>query len=779
MLAAVIFTGLFCLFWFCLPGEFFQVDYSTILLDRQGRLLSATIAEDEQWRFPPRLAIPVKFKKLLILFEDKRFYNHPGVDPLAVLRALWQNVRAKEVVSGASTLTMQVIRLSRKKSNRTVGEKLIEMLMAARLEFRLNKEEILGLFASYAPFGGNVVGLDAASWRYFGREPELLSWAESALLAVLPNNPGLIHPGRNREVLKQKRDRLLDCLFEEGIIDKTGCSLAKNENIPPKPKPLPMWAPHLLFQVQQHTSEQAPIRTTLDRSVQMRAVEVLERHHQHLKGSGIHNAAALILEVESGQVLAYVGNVGDFSKGSHGNQVDIIRSLRSTGSLLKPLLYAAMLEQGEILPSQLVADIPTRYSGFIPENISRTYEGAVPAYRALARSLNIPAVRMLGAFGVDRFLAYLKNLGMSTLHRPAQEYGLSLILGGAEGTLWELTSIYASLARCVCQYPANLTQAMATFHPGCYRVGHEFIPKNYMEKPLGAAACWLTLKAMVEVERPGVENAWRDFGSSQRIAWKTGTSFGLRDGWAIGVTPRYAIGVWVGNGDGEGRPGLKGSRTAAPILFDLYNMLDKGEWFRRPDLVLVPIKVCADSGYIAGEHCREFKYIDAPGAGTAIQTAPCPYCRLVHLDGSLKWRVNSSCERVSLIQTRKWFVLPPAMEWYYRKKHSDYIPLPSLREDCLYYSTSDRANSISILYPSQYSKIYIPREFESLRSKTVFKAAHRDHGTVIYWHLDSQYMGSTSDMHQMSFCPVPGEHLLTLVDERGERVQRWFTILSK
>jgi penicillin-binding protein 1C len=791
------------LFWFSLPTPLFDEPVSTVLLDRNGELLGASIAEDEQWRFPPTAAVPEKFVRAITCYEDRRFFYHPGVDPLALARAVWQNLRSGEVVSGGSTITMQVIRLSRKGQQRTLWEKLIEMILAIRLEISMSKEEILALFASHAPFGGNVVGLEAASWRYFGRGPDKLSWSEIAMLAILPNSPSLIHPGKNRERLLLKRDKLLDRLREEGFIDPLSCDLAKQEPLPPKPHPIPMQAPHLLMRVKlsklpsrsDGNKKQGPftnpsrIRTTLEKNIQVRAAQIIQRHHEHLAENGIHNAAALIIEVENGNVLAYIGNIHEFSSAEHGNHVDVITAPRSTGSILKPLLYAGMLNAGDILPTELVPDIPTRMGGFAPQNYSRTYQGAVPAHMALARSLNVPAVRMLHAYGVDRFYGLLNRLGMTTLHRPAQDYGLSLILGGAEGTLWDITGIYAGMARSVNNFTSPQQSKKTSFSPPNYlwqqrtdthtkRVSRgDAGMKTPRQEPLEPAACWLALKAMVEVVRPAEESNWRNFASSRTIAWKTGTSYGFRDGWAIGVTPQYAVGVWVGNANGEGRAGLTGIATAAPILFELFGLLDVHGWFDPPEADLVEIEVCAKSGYRAGPYCAETKKVLAPAAGLRKQR--CPYCQIVHCDANREWRVHSQCEHIAAIRGVKWFVLPPAMEWYYKRHHSDYHPLPPYRSDCMEAMDGFVTASMSLIYPAENGLIYVPIELDGQRGRTVFEAAHRNTHATIYWHLDGEYLGATRDIHQIALAPKPGEHTITLVDENGECLQRKFAVLAK
>src|SRR5690606_34581343 len=333
-------------------------------------------------------SVPEKFAAAIVAFEDKRFYYHPGVDPISMTRALYQNIREGKVVSGGSTLTMQVIRLSRRSEGRTLLEKFIEVILATRLELRYSKAEILALYASHAPFGGNVVGLEAACWRYFNRDVHELSWGEAALLAVLPNSPALIHPGKNRDQLLLKRNALLDKLQQAGVIDEFTCSLAKEENIPDQPSALPRYARHMLQRIVRDGGAQTRVRSTLSVGVQRRVEQIVQDHHKQLAGSQIYNAAALVLDVETGEVIAYVGNTDVEETGYHGEEVDIINAPRSTGSILKPFLYAAMLDEGKLLRNTLVPDVPTVIDGFSPKNFKREFNGAVPASQALIRSLN-------------------------------------------------------------------------------------------------------------------------------------------------------------------------------------------------------------------------------------------------------------------------------------------------------------------------------------------------------------------------------------------------------
>jgi len=767
-----------CLSYLFFPVQLFDDKMSTVLEEKDGQLLGASIAADGQWRFPEETAVPEKFMLALTSYEDRRFFYHPGIDLIALSRASWQNLKAKKVVSGGSTLSMQVARLSGKASQRTVWNKLKEMLLAVRIECQYRKRSILALYASHAPYGGNVVGIGAASWRYFGKMPASLSWAESATLAILPNAPALIHPGRKRELLLKKRNRLLERLYQEGRFDKQTLNLALSEPLPDKPLSLPREAPHLLDKVKK---EMGAVRlvTTLDPALQQRLSHLVQLHGEVLQANEIHNAAAIVVRVSDGAVLAYVGNT-PAAGGDHGNEVDVIMAPRSTGSILKPLLYAGMLDAGELLPDMLVADLPMQIGGFSPKNFNRGYDGAVPASRALERSLNVPSVRMLEEYGVERFQQLLKKMGMTTLDKPSGHYGLSLILGGGEAKLWELSGVYAAMARTLRHYQDNGgLYDKEDIHPPVYSQKENTKPgttaKTTTTAPcLGAGAIYLTFKALLEVNRPDQEAEWRSFRGSRKIAWKTGTSFGFRDAWAIGTTPEYVVAVWAGNADGEGRPGLTGISAAAPLMFDIFDALPPTTWFTPPwgELVLVP--VCSQSGYRSGPDCESTDTVWVPLKG--VKTPPCPYHRIVHLDPSGKFRVNSDCEDVSRMLHVKWFVLPPAMEWYYKSGNPAYRPLPPMKAGC-----NEDANfkPMEFIFPRDVSKILIPKELDGKPGRIVFEAAHRNPGAKIHWYLDNLFLGTTTMPHQMAMNPEVGRHVVTLVDEGGGRLVKVIEVVGK
>lgn len=761
-------------FWFCLPKPLFNDPYCTVLNAADEQLLAAKIASDGQWRFPECDSVPERFEKAIIYFEDEYFYRHPGINPVSVLKAIGQNIKAGKIVRGASTLSLQVVRMSRKNKARTITQKLLEFVLALRLEMRFSKKEILNLYASHAPFGGNVVGLEAASWRYFGRSPELLSWAEAATMAVLPNAPALIYPGKNQDKLLEKRNRLLEKLLKRGIIDQLTCNLAQMEPLTGEPKPLPQLTPHLLDRVVRDGYEQQKIHSTIDRSLQNRVARIVDTHHQVLVQNEIVNAAALVIEVETGNVLAYVGNTSCDCEDA-GTQVDIITAPRSSGSILKPFLYASMQKEGMLLPKTLLSDIPTRISGFNPKNFDKKYDGAVPANNALARSLNVPAVRMLQDYGIEHFLDQLQQLQFSTINKSADYYGLSLILGGAEVTLWDLGSAYSSMARQLNHFKNYESRYdLNDLHPPKYIARKSEKPKLITDSGiLEAGPSWLTFEAISQMDRPLEGTNWQVYDSSKKIAWKTGTSYGHRDAWAVGINPDFVVAVWVGNADGEGRPGLTGASVAAPVVFDIFKIMPSSGWFETPYDDLIALPVCRESGYQASPVCEHVDTVLV--ARNGVKTAVCPYHRNIHLDKTEKYRVTSDCYRVSEMVSKSWLVLPPVMEWYYKSKNPYYRTLPPFDPRCV----SKEETSMDLIYPEPDTKIFIPRDFGGKLEKTLFIAAHRLANTTIHWHLDEEYLGSTTDIHQMEVSTDEGFHTLTLVADNGEIISRRFEVVGR
>jgi penicillin-binding protein 1C len=775
------------------PERLSRPEWSTALFDRQGQLLDLHIAADQQWRLPYQSAqLPLRYQTALLAFEDQYYFRHPGINPLSVFRAFWGNLSAGKVKSGASTITMQVARLLHGNQPRRWSQKLSETLLALQLEWHYDKAQILQLYADHAPYGGNIVGLTAASWWYFGREPAALSWAEAALLAVLPNSPGLIHPGRRADVLRHKRDQLLRKLALGGALQSVDLQLALLEPLPKKPAGWPAQSPHLLQTLRSKWPQQPLFYTDLDQQLQLQMTALLARHARTLATSGVHNAALLLIDHQQMKIRAYVGNSSHggslLDMITNGLAVDIVQRRRSTGSILKPFLYALMLDEGLITDESLLPDVPSKFGGYAPVNFDLQFRGAVKAKDALAQSLNVPAVRMLHQYGVGRFKEQLAAYGLSTITKGADHYGLSLILGGAEATLFELSRSYAAMMHLASQkppkttvpwlslqYPASSGQSLLSAKSPLPSA--DIAQQQQMELPISTGAAYLTLQTLLNVERPDSEGAWRDYVKSQKIAWKTGTSFGLRDAWAIGSNGRYTIGVWTGNADGAPAAILAGARSAGPVLFDAFRLLPDAPWLAKPFHALQQVDICANDGYRVRYQCDRGS-TELP-RNSQLQTIH-SFQQQLWLDVSGQYQLPSDCAPQESRQQQTRLILPVAMAYFYQPQHPEYRGLPPLWPGCEQLSGQlQNIQLLDLLYPSSDSQIRLPLQLDGKLGQSIFRAVHRDNKTMLYWHLDEQYLGQTTMPHQMAIQASAGQHQLVITGSDGTRLQRQFTVLGE
>lgn len=751
-LIGLILFGL--IFYWCFPSQLFNAPYSTILNDDKGGLLSAKIAKDGQWRFPDLDSVPIGLEECILHFEDEYFYAHPGVNPISIARAIGQNFTSGKRISGGSTITMQVLRMSRLNPPRTYWEKLKEMYMSVRMEFSYSKSEILKLYVSHAPYGGNVVGAEAAAWRYFNRPLHQLSWAEYATLAVLPNAPSLIRPGKNSARLKAKRDRLLKKLMMSEVIDSSTYNLSLLEGLPHKPNDLPANAYHLLEHISQKGFKGQKIQSTISGDLQILVTESLNGYVKHLQENSINNASAIVIDLETADVKAYVGNA-NFA-GANAAFVDLIQSRRSSGSILKPFLYANAIEDGLIHPTTLLRDVPVSINGFSPSNFNKRYEGVVKAEKALARSLNVPATNLLKDYGMVRFYEQLKALGFTTIDRSANNYGLTLILGGAEVSLWEVAQAYANQARKLNAFYKD----DKTVKTGLRLIGKSELSNT--AKTYDYGTWWLISKALQEVQRPGIEGGWRKYSSSRKVAWKTGTSFGFRDAWAVGYDAKYLVAIWVGNAQGEGRPGLTGVSTAAPLMFNVFQHLTAQGWFQKPETNLKFINLCEDSGLAPSPNCPTIR---VEASQHSKMPALCSYHQVIHLNEEQE-RVYKGCVSVTEMIDTSWFVLDPIVSHYYKRNHPNYYNVPPFSKKC---QQSDQ-EVLAIIYPQNRTEVIIPKNFDQQYEKVVVEATHNDIDSKLFWHLDNAYVGETKGNHQLSLEIKPGTHQLSILDEDGNQV---------
>ena len=741
-----------------LPAPLFPDDYSTVVVDETGEQLRVFLNSQEQWIFPPQdKELPAKLITAVTQFEDKRFYKHWGVDPLAVGRALVQDLRAGKIVSGASTITMQVARLAKEK-DRTVVNKLIEMIQALRLEVKYSKEEILRLYLNHAPYGGNIKGYQAAAQRYFGKEAADLTWGQASLLAVLPNSPSLINPNRGREKLKTKRNRLLDKLQRKGIIDETTCQLAQAEEIPQGEQAFDLAAPHLARRLN-NKYKQDVIKTTINKDLQQQSTQLVQKYMQKLQQQGVNNCAVLIADTKTGQVKSYIGS-NDYFDHQHSGKIDGVQMKRSSGSILKPFLYAGAMDQGLIIPPSKIEDIPNSYGAYSPYNADNDFAGVVTARKALVNSLNAPAVSLLDQYGVQEFYDLLEEAGITTLFREAEAYGLPLALGGAEIKVWDIAALYRGLGNYGHFSGLEVMQSEDEL----------FTTVDQAQQLITPGAAYLTLDIIDDLKRPGADYFWRNYASQYRIAWKTGTSYGNRDAWAVGTSPEWTIAVWVGNFNGQENQKISGLNAAAPLFFELFNSLDKDyyqDFFAKPKDDLEEIKVSAQTGYRLSDKIMEQDLADLTTAVAPKNAKPLrysPYEEIVYTNQAQTKEVCSRCwERNDLTKSLQ-VVYPPQVVAYLSKRGNNvYTTLPH-RADC---PTVSNNNPIEFIYPQQDSIISIPRGSDGNYQKVTFKVAHSGQNSKLFWYLDQEYLGTTKGSHQKLLLPASGEHQLHVVDGAG------------
>lgn len=750
---------------------------STVLEDKHGELLSAQIASDGQWRFPMMDSLPDKFVKCITTYEDKRYFHHFGIDPIAIFRAIRQNIMAGKIVSGGSTLTMQVMRMAYRNQRRTVAQKLKEAFKAIRLEAQYSKSRILKIYATHAPFGGNIVGLETASWKYYNKSPHDLSWAQMATLCVLPNAPSIIRMDRNTDRLLRKRNSLLKRLAKENIIDEIDLELSLSEELNYGHYRLPHLAPHLLARAKKETHK-GRLKTTLDASVQQRMNDLLNYHAESLSQKSIHNAGLIIMDTRTQEVIAYVGNVPNTD---HEADVDMIKSERSSGSILKPFLYTAMIESGQMTPHSFVKDVPLFIDGFTPKNYNEKFEGILPVSTALSKSLNVPFVLMLQEYGVDKFRRKLRKIGLSSINKSSDHYGLSLILGGAEVRLDELTTTYSHMGRQLFDYDKLRGQYSNDQYPKMWylenqRIETDSTAKEWPIQSFSASSIHHTFDAMKKVNRPNGFGDWEIFPSSKQIAWKTGTSFGHRDAWAIGIHSQYTIGVWIGNADGEGRDEIIGVSTAGKVLFDAYDKtILKDGWWPSPYDDMTQIEICSKTGMIPSVHCQE-KSLNWV-SNTSLKAEVCKYHISVWTDLKGEYVVHNSCYDMTRAKRASYFKLSPLVSKYYSQTNGNISNIPELLSSCQNDHTF--SDQLEWIYPHPLETIFIPKDLNGERQNIVAQLEHSDPKAEVFWYMNGKYLGSTKEFHTMDIDGEAGDYALLVTDQNGIQIERRFEIVGK
>ncbi len=658
-----------------------NLPYATIVEASNGVVLHAYIARDHQWRIKTRLdEITPELKKAIIFKEDKHFYHHLGINPLAIGRALVNNIFHLKRTSGASTISMQVVRLLDPKP-RTYFNKCIEMFRAMQLELHFSKEEILQLYLNVVPYGSNIQGVKSASLLYFNKTPDQLSLAEITALSIIPNRPNSLVPGKDNALIVKERNKWLNRFKEAKLFPETVINDALAEPLTCYRHNAPNNVPQFALRMRRNYPGRGEIRSALDEKMQQKAENIVTDYVNQLKLHNINNASVLIIDNTTHQVLTYIGS-SDFADRYHFGQVDGVSALRSPGSTLKPLLYGLAFDKGYITPKTTIADVPINIKGYSPENYDRLFRGNVTAEFALSNSLNIPAVKLLDRAGTGNFINTMYQAGFLSVWLKKNKMGLSLILGGCGVRLEELTALYASFANdgrySPLQYlapDAALTGKKIFLHPANNTT-------NQGTPILSPSANYMLTKILSELHRPDLPNAYDEAQGIPRIAWKTGTSYGRKDAWSIGYNKRYTIGVWLGNFSGAGVPELSGAMTATPLLFKLFNAVDHNaanEWLEPPTDIGFRL-VCAETGKIPNDFCfNQVMDYYIPGVST---NEKCDHFKETWLSADEKFSYCTSCLPPDGYKTKLLPNIPPDLAGYYDATNTAYKKSPPHNPSC-------------------------------------------------------------------------------------------------
>jgi penicillin-binding protein 1C len=777
-LLSVLLLGALTLPWaWLLPlPERLSTQPSVVMEYRDGTPAHVFLAPDERWRVPAALKeLDPAYVQALLTLEDERFFLHPGVDPVAVGRAALTNVSRGRRVSGASTLTMQLVRVLEPRP-RTWGAKVLESLRALQLELRLSKEEILAAYLQFVPYGRNVEGIEAASLAYFGHRATHLSPAEMATLLAVPQNPNRRYPSPgNAERLRVARDEVAQRLFERGalplgppgarVTPEVALAEVRATPVPEGLKPFPREAPHAAVWLREQHPGEVRLRTTLESGTQRQVERVMRSAAAELGPKGIHNGVAVVVDRERAEVLALVGNF-DFFDAKHGGQVVGFATPRSPGSTLKPFIYALAVDAGLAGPEHLVPDIPVTYGTYAPRNFDGRFQGLVRLEDALSQSLNLPFVRLLERVGVERLLGTLRRGGVTSLHPDPGHYGLSAAVGGLELTPWELAGLYVALAEEGRARPLRLLRAE----------GAPVLEPEAREL-FSPGAAWLARRALSLKDRPDFPARRKLTGLPPRVHWKTGTSFGHRDAWAAGSGPRHTAVVWVGNFDGSASVHLVGAEAAGPLLFDILEgvgprgRLEDTE--AGPPEDLAEVEVCTYSGHVPTEACPHRRRGYA--RRSHVPAEPCPYHQRVAVDVETGLALGPTCQAGRETEARVYLTWPASVRRWLADQHRLLPQPPAWAPGCepggprrAPVILSPAAGQVTLLLPG------VPAE----RQEVPLEAEAGQAGELT-WFVDGRWLGTARADERLWWTPTLGMHEVQVSDERGLVARRQVVVRER
>ncbi|MCY7408884.1 MAG: penicillin-binding protein 1C [Chitinophagales bacterium] len=769
-----------------------NIQYSKIITASDGTVLHAFLSSDEKWRMKTELSeITPLLKKTIIEKEDRYFYCHPGINPVSIIRALFNNLVHGKKTSGASTITMQVARMFDRKP-RTYGNKIIEMFRALQLELHYSKDEILQLYLNLVPYSGNIEGVKSAALIYFGQTPDYLSLAQIVTLAIIPNRPSSLVLGKNNELIVQERNRWLKKFDSAKLFPHEEIEDALSENLSAKRQAVPRLAPHISIRLAREFPSQAIIHSTIDRKKQEKVENLAFNYIRRIHSMNITNCAVMVLNNETGNVEAYIGSA-DFNNAEDRGQVDGVRAIRSPGSTLKPFLYALAFDKGIATPKSVITDVPANFSGYAPVNFDKKFRGTVTIEEALANSLNVPAVKTLDEIGVQQFVSALKLAGFSTVEKNEKQLGLSVILGGCGVKLEELVRLYSCFANegkeinilfvqnennlgvtppelkkiersvsdesSLSSFESTGSNVRAQVSPsGTRPIGYE---RGFSGAVISYASAFMTSQILTEHTRPDLPNNYESSMHLPKIAWKTGTSYGRRDAWSIGYNKQFTVGVWVGNFDGTGVPELTGAEIATPLLFDIFNSISynsTSEWLKQPkdcDFRLV----CSVSGKVPEDFCSD-QVIDyyIPGISS---TAKCDHEKEIFVSADSAISYCRNCLPQSGFKKKLYSNLQPELISFYEAENIPYQKIPEHNPACTRIYT---ANAPMITSPTA-GLAYI---FEKDGGTQLMLTCNADNEVKqVYWYINDQFYRAASVSDKVFFTPKEGEVKISCADDKG------------
>jgi len=729
-----------------------NIEYSTIITDDKGEVVHAFLTSDDKWRMKTELdEISPLLRKTIIEKEDRYFFYHPGVNPLAVGRALVKNLLRMKRTSGASTITMQVARLLEPKK-RTWFNKIKEMFRAFQLEWKYSKSEILQLYLNLVPYGGNIEGVKSASILYFKKNPDHLSLAEITALSIIPNRPSSLVMGRNNDLIVQERNRWLRRFAKEKIFTQQQINDALEEPLDAWRGSVPKWIPHLAYKLKRQGGP--IIRTHINMHNQLQTEKLVQDYVRVLAMKNIRNAAVVVIDNETHNVITYVGSA-NFHDTTDGGQVNGAAAIRQPGSTLKPLVYGLCIDKGMMTPKSVITDVAVSYDGFAPENYDKEFHGYVTMEYALEHSLNIPAVKGLRMIGVDEMVQQLARCDFKQIRKDQRKLGLSMVLGGCGATLEELTGLYSIFANEGKYFKPNFIQTE---------------DKPGGKKILSPAAAFMINEILTKIDRPDFPLNWQSTEHMPKIAWKTGTSYGRRDAWSIGYNKKYTVGVWVGNFSALGVPELTGANVATPLLFKIFNTLDYDadrEWFSKPEDCDIRL-VCSETGMEPAEHCTHT--VSDYFIPLVSSTVKCNNTLEVMLSPDEKISYCRVCMPSAGYKKKMIKAIPAEMQHYFEDKRIAYDKVPPHNPSC---EKIFREEGPTITSPRNGSEYVVSRKNPEPLALSCYSG---NDVSKVYWYINNQFYKSADANTKQFFIPQEGPVKISCTDDKGRNKDIWIRV---